>query len=37
MQKKIAFRKRGTINNLRLRQIAELVDVGVDQRDFNLV
>ena len=37
MQKKIAFRKRGKINNLRLRHIAELVDAGVDPRDFNLV
>lgn len=37
MQKKIAFRKRGKINNLRLRNIAELVDAGVDPRDFNLV
>ena len=37
MQKKIAFRKRGKINNLRLRHMAELVDAGVDPRDFNLV
>ena len=37
MQKKIAFRKRGKITNLRLRHIAELVDAGVDLREFNLV
>ena len=37
MQKKIAFRKRGKINNLRLRHIAELVDAGVDPREFTLV
>lgn len=37
MQKKIAFRKRGKINNLRLRHIAELFDAGVDPREFNLV
>lgn len=37
MQKKVAFRKRVKINNLKLRHIAELVDAGVDPQEFNLV
>lgn len=37
MQKKIAFRKRVKINNLKLRHIVELVDAGVDPQEFNLV